>query len=141
MAEFLLEIFSEEIPARMQEKAAADLARLVTAKLIDAKLDHSAVSSYVTARRLTLHIGDLSAEQPDISEERRGPRADAPEKAIEGFLRGAGLTREQLVEREDKKGTFLYAVIDQKGRAASEIIAEFMPEIKTAGITKPALNK
>ncbi|MBT5074516.1 MAG: glycine--tRNA ligase subunit beta [Kordiimonadaceae bacterium] len=129
MAEFLLEIFSEEIPARMQEKAAADLARLVTAKLIDAKLDHSAVSSYVTARRLTLHIGDLSAEQPDISEERRGPRADAPEKAIEGFLRGAGLTREQLVEREDKKGTFLYAVIDQKGRAASEIIAEFMPEI------------
>ncbi|MBT7583704.1 MAG: glycine--tRNA ligase subunit beta [Kordiimonadaceae bacterium] len=96
---------------------------------MDAKLDHSAVSSYVTARRLTLHIGDLSAEQPDISEERRGPRADAPEKAIEGFLRGAGLTREQLVEREDKKGTFLYAVIDQKGRAASEIIAEFMPEI------------
>lgn len=129
MAEFLLEIFSEEIPARMQQKAASDLVRLVSAKLDEAKLDHSGVASYVTARRLTLHIADLSAEQPDISEERRGPRADAPEKAIEGFLRGAGLSRDQLVEREDKKGTFLYAVIDQKGRAASEIIAEFMPEI------------
>ena len=129
MAEFLLEIFSEEIPARMQEKAAIDLVRLVTGKLQDAKLEHNGVSSYVTARRLTLHIETLATEQPDVSEERRGPRADAPEKAIEGFLRGAGLTRDQLVEREDKKGTFLYAIIDQKGRPAMEVIAEFMPEI------------
>lgn len=129
MAEFLLEIFSEEIPARMQQKAAHDLVRLVTGKLTDAKLDHSGVASYVTARRLTLHIADLATEQPDVSEERRGPRADAPEKAIEGFLRGAGVSRDQLVEREDKKGTFLYAVIDQKGRAASEVITEFMPDI------------
>ena len=129
MAEFLLEIFSEEIPARMQEKASSDLERLVTDKLNEAKLNHEGVKTYVTARRLTLHIENLAAEQPDVSEERRGPRADAPEKAIEGFLRGVGLTRDQLVEREDKKGTFLYAVIDQKGRPASDVIAEFMPEI------------
>lgn len=129
MAEFLLEIFSEEIPARMQEKAAADLARLVTAKLNEAKLDHSGVQAYVTARRLTLHIAELMIEQPDVSEERRGPRADAPEQAISGFLRGAGVERDQLVEREDKKGTFLYAVIDQKGRPAKDVISEFMPEI------------
>ncbi|MDG1709479.1 MAG: glycine--tRNA ligase subunit beta, partial [Emcibacteraceae bacterium] len=85
--------------------------------------------SYVTARRLTLHIENLASVQPDVSEERRGPRADAPDQAISGFLRGAGVAREDLVEREDKKGTFLYAVIDQKGRAANEIISEFMPEI------------
>ncbi len=129
MAEFLLEIFSEEIPARMQSKAADDLARLVTDRLNEAKLDHEGVKAYVTARRLALHIEDLATEQPDVSEERRGPRADAPDKAIEGFLRGAGVVRENLVEREDKKGTFLYAIINQKGRPAKDVIAEFMPEI------------
>ena len=129
MAEFLLEILSEEIPARMQQKAAADLARLVTAKLSEAKLEHSGVKAYVTPRRLTLYIKELVTEQPDVSEERRGPRADAPEQSIAGFLRGAGVERVQLVEREDKKGTFLYAIIDRQGRLASEIIADFMPEI------------
>ena len=129
MAEFLLEIFSEEIPARMQEKASDDLVRLVTTKLTEAALEHSGVTSYVTARRLTLHIAKLSTEQLDVSEERRGPRADAPDQAIDGFLRGAGLTRDDLVEREDKKGTFLYAVIDKKGRAAVDVISEFMPDI------------
>lgn len=129
MAEFLLEIFSEEIPARMQSKAADDLARLVGEKLTDAKLDHQGAKAYVTARRLTLHIEDLATEQPDVSEERRGPRADAPDKAIEGFIRGAGVAREDLVEREDKKGVFLYAIINQKGRPAKEVIAEFIPEI------------
>lgn len=129
MAEFLLEIFSEEIPARMQEKAAADLARLVTTKLTEAALEHSGVTSYVTARRLTLHIAELSTEQADVCEERRGPRADAPDQAIEGFLRGAGVSRSDLVEREDKKGTFLYAVIDKKGRVAADVISEFMPDI------------
>ena len=74
ISEFLLEIFSEEIPARMQEKASKDLVRLVTEKLTEADLEHSFVSSYVTARRLTLHIANLSTEQPDVSEERRGPR-------------------------------------------------------------------
>lgn len=129
MAEFLLEIFSEEIPARMQKKASDDLAGLVTGKLKEAKLEHGDVHAYVTARRLTLHIAELATEQPDVSEERRGPRADAPEKAIEGFLRGAGVSMDDLVEREDPKGTFLYAVINQKGRPAKEVIGEFMPEI------------
>lgn len=129
MAEFLLEIFSEEIPARMQQKAADDLEKLVTDKLNDAKLTFDGVKSYVTARRLVLSITDLAFVQPDVSEERRGPRADAPDQAIAGFLRGAGVAREDLVEREDKKGTFLYAIIDQKGRLASDVIAEFMPEI------------
>lgn len=129
MAEFLLEIFSEEIPARMQQKAADDLNRLVTNKLTEAKLDHEGVKAYVTARRLTLHIEKLTSVQPDVSEERRGPRADAPDQAIAGFLRSAGVAREDLVKREDKKGAFLYAVIDQKGRPATEIISEFMPEI------------
>ncbi len=129
MAEFLLEIFSEEIPARMQEKASVDLKHLVTDKLTDALLEFGEVNSYVTARRLTLHIDSLVTVQQDISEERRGPRSDAPEKAIEGFIRGAGVSREELVEREDKKGTFLYAIIDQKGRNASEIISEAVPDI------------
>lgn len=129
MAEFLFEIFSEEIPARMQQKAADDLEKLVTEKLNDAKLTFDGVKSYVTARRLVLSITDLASVQPDVSEERRGPRADAPDQAIAGFLRGAGVLREDLVEREDKKGTFLYAIIDQKGCSASDVIAEFMPEI------------
>lgn len=129
MAEFLLEIFSEEIPARMQEKASADLKLLICDKLKEATLEFGHVATYVTARRLTVHIEELATLQADLSQERRGPRADAPEKAIEGFLKGAGLTRDQLVERTDKKGTFLYAVIEQKGRSAKDIIAEFMPEI------------
>lgn len=129
MSEFLLEIFSEEIPARMQQNAADNLEKLVTDKLNDAKLTFEGVKSYVTARRLFLSITNLATEQPDVSEERRGPRSDAPDQAIAGFLRGAGVAREDLVEREDKKGTFLYAVIDQKGRPAKDVIAEFMPEI------------
>lgn len=129
MAEFLLEIFSEEIPSRMQQKATDDLEKLVTEKLNDAKLTFDGVKSYVTARRLVLSITDLASVQPDVSEERRGPRADAPDQAITGFLRVAGIAREDLVEREDKKGTFLFAIIDQKGRPASDVIAEFMPEI------------
>jgi glycyl-tRNA synthetase beta chain len=129
MAEFLLEIFSEEIPARMQKKASDDLLALVTEKLKEAKLEHGNVHAYVTARRLTLHITELATEQPDVSEERRGPRADAPDQAIEGFMRGAGVSRGDLVEREDPKGTFLYAIIKQKGRPAKEVIGEFMSEI------------
>lgn len=128
-AEFLLELFSEEIPARMQAKAAADLQKLVTAKLKDASLEFEAATAYVTARRLTLHIEGLSTEQPDVSEERRGPRSDAPEQAIEGFLKGAGITRDQVEVREEKKGTFIYAVIEKAGRPAQEVIAEFLPDL------------
>ncbi|MFC7049201.1 glycine--tRNA ligase subunit beta [Emcibacter nanhaiensis] len=129
MAELLLELFSEEIPARMQQKAADDLKRLVTAKLDEASLTYDKATAYVTVRRLALHIEGLASEQPDVSEERRGPRADAPEKAIDGFLKGAGVSRDQVEIREEKKGTFLYAVIEKKGRPASEVLAEFLPEI------------
>lgn len=129
MAEFLLELFSEEIPARMQKKAASDLARLVADKLKDAGLSYDKATPYVTVRRLVLHIEGLDTEQPDVREERRGPRADAPEKAIEGFLKGAGVTRDQVEIREEKKGTFLYAVIERKGRKTSDVIAEFLPEV------------
>ncbi len=129
MSEFLLELFSEEIPARMQAKAADDLKRLVTDKLKDAGLNFDQADAYVTTRRLCLHITGLDSEQPDIREERRGPRADAPERAIEGFLRGAGVTRDQVEIREEKKGTFLYAIIERKGRKTSDVLAEFLPEI------------
>ncbi len=129
MAEFLLELFSEEIPARMQAKAADDLKRLVTGKLKDAGLKHGQADAYVTPRRLCLLIAGLDSEQPDISEERRGPRADAPQKAIEGFLRGAGVTQKQVEIREEKKGTFLYAIIERKGRKTSDVLAEFLPDI------------
>lgn len=128
-SEFLLELFSEEIPARMQAKAAADLQKLVTAKLKDASLEFDTATTYVTARRLTLHIEGLSSEQPDVSEERRGPRADAPEQAIAGFLKGAGLTRDEVEVREEKKGTFLYAVIEKAGRPAADVIVEFLPDL------------
>ncbi len=129
MSEFLLELFSEEIPARMQMKAAQDLKRLVTDKLKGAGLNFDQTDSYVTPRRLCLHITGLDSEQPDIREERRGPRADAPDRAIEGFLRGAGVTRDRTEIREEKKGTFLYAIIERKGRKTSDVLAEFLPEI------------
>lgn len=128
-SEFLLELFSEEIPARMQAKAAADLKRLITDKLKEAGLRFEQADAYVTPRRLCLHIAGLDSEQPDTREDRRGPRADAPEQAIEGFLRGAGVIKDQVEIREEKKGTFLYAVIKRKGRKTSDVLAEFLPEV------------
>lgn len=124
MTDLLIELFSEEIPARMQAKASDDLKRLMTTALKEAGLSFDGTNAYATPRRLALHVIGLPTSTPDISEERRGPRADAPEQAIAGFLRGAGVAREDLVEREDKKGTFLYAVIEQKGRATADVVAE-----------------
>ncbi len=129
MAELFLEILSEEIPARMQAQARQDLERLVCSALTDAGLGFSYAVSYTTSQRLVLKVDGVPLTTPDTKEERRGPRSDAPEAAIEGFLRGAGLKRENLVEREDKKGTFLYAIIEKEGGAASQVIAEFMPNI------------
>ncbi len=129
MAELLLELFSEEIPAGLQARAADDLKRLVTEKLKAEGLSFDKAETCATPRRLTLVIDGLPVSQPDISEERRGPRADAPEKAIEGFLKSAGITRDQAQERAEAKGTFLYAVIEKKGRATAEVIADFMPGI------------
>lgn len=122
MAELLLEFFSEEIPARMQAAAEADLKRMLLKELDEARLTYGTVTTYSTPRRLTIVVDDMPTAQPDLKEERRGPRADAPAQAIEGFLRGCGLTRDQLVEREDKKGTFLYAVIEKSGQPVSDII-------------------
>lgn len=122
MADLLIELFSEEIPARMQAKAASDLERIMGDALKAAGLTFDGANSYATPRRLALHMTGIPESTPDVREERRGPRADAPEKAIEGFLRGAGVAREDLVEREDKKGTFLYAIIEREGRAAADVI-------------------
>lgn len=124
MADLLIELFSEEIPARMQKKASDDLKRMICDALKDAGLTFDSADAYATPRRLALNITGLPLTTPDVSEERRGPRADAPEKAIEGFLRGAGVERSDLVEREDKKGTFLYAIIEKKGQAAADVIAD-----------------
>lgn len=132
MAELLLELFSEEIPARMQVRAADDLKRLVTDKLKEAGLDWTGAEVHSTPRRLTLVIDGLPTAQPDVREERRGPRADAPEKAIEGFLNSAGLTRDQVETREEKKGTFLYAVIEKKGGATADVIRDIVPAVIAA---------
>ncbi|MEM8842754.1 MAG: glycine--tRNA ligase subunit beta, partial [Pseudomonadota bacterium] len=124
MPDLLLELFSEEIPARMQARAAADLKRLVTDHLVEAGLTYAGAGSFVTPRRLVLTLDGLPAMTAAQREERKGPRVDAPEKAIEGFLRATGLSRDQIEERDDKKGKVLFAVIDKPGRAAEEVIAE-----------------
>ena len=132
MAELLLELFSEEIPARMQVRAADDLKRLVTDKLKEAGLDWDRAEAHSTPRRLTLVIDGLPTVQPDVREERRGPRADAPEKAIEGFLKSAGLTRDQVETRQEKKGAFLYAVIERQGGRTAEVIRDMVPAVIAA---------
>ncbi len=123
MAELLLEILSEEIPARMQARAAADLKRLVTAALEEAHLGFETAESYVTPRRLTLVVDGLPPAQPDVTEERKGPRVGAPEKAIEGFLRSAGLDSvEQCEVREIKGNEFYFATIKKPGEAAATVL-------------------
>ncbi|WCL53793.1 glycine--tRNA ligase subunit beta [Gimibacter soli] len=128
MAELLIELFSEEIPARMQAKAAEDLKTLMTDALKAAGLAFEAADAYATPRRLVLTVTGLPVVTPDVSEERRGPRADAPEKAIEGFLKGAGVTLDQCEKREDPKGTFLYAVIEKKGQKTADVVAKALED-------------
>ncbi|WP_160004947.1 glycine--tRNA ligase subunit beta [Rhizobium sp. 18055] len=131
MPDLLLELRSEEIPARLQRKAAGDLKKLVTDALVEAGLSYEGAREYWTPRRLTLDIRGLTARSADVREERKGPRTDANEKAIEGFLRGAGLSSiaEAQVQSDPKKGDFYVAIISKAGRAAEEIIAEVMPSI------------
>lgn len=131
MPDLLLELRSEEIPARMQRKAAGDLKKLVTDALVEAGLTYEGVREYWTPRRLTLDIRGLNARSADVREEKKGPRTDANEKAIEGFLRGAGLSdiSQAQVVSDPKKGDFYIAIINKPGRAAEEIIAEVMPGI------------
>jgi len=120
MPQLLLELFSEEIPARMQAAAARDLERLVGEKLKEAGLAFESMQAFAGPRRLALAVEGLPAAQEDRAEERKGPKASAPDQAIEGFLRSTGLTRDQLEERDG----ILFAKIDRKGRKTSEIIAE-----------------
>lgn len=132
MSELLLEIFSEEIPARMQRNAAADLMRLTGQALKDAGFENLTLTPYVTPRRLTLHATGLAARQPDVREERKGPRANAPDAALQGFLKSTGLTKDQLTVQADPKGDFYLAVIERKGSATADVIARIMPDILRA---------
>jgi glycyl-tRNA synthetase beta chain len=129
MPDLLLELFSEEIPARMQARAAADLKKLVTDGLVEAGLTYASAGAFSTPRRLVLTVEGLLAASPRQREERKGPRADAPEKALAGFLRSTGLTRDQLEVRADKKGDVFFAVIEKPGRPAADIIAEVVPQV------------
>nr|WP_247738181.1 glycine--tRNA ligase subunit beta [Sulfitobacter sp. R18_2] len=126
--DLLIELFSEEIPARMQKRAGEDLQKLVTNGLVEAGLTYGSAAVFTTPRRLTLALGDMLAASPRQVEERKGPKADAPEKAVEGFLRGAGLTRDQLEERDTPKGKVLFAKIEKPGRPAAEIVAEVLEQ-------------
>ena len=131
MAELVLELFSEEIPARMQGRAAEDLKRLVTDGLKAQGLEVGEAKAFATPRRLALMVEGVPAKSPDISEERKGPRVNAPEAAIAGFLKGAGLTsiKDATVVKDEKKGDFYVAKIDKPGRKAGEIIAEVVPAV------------
>jgi len=126
MPDLLIELFSEEIPARMQTRAADDLRKLVTNGLVEAGLTYAGAAALSTPRRLVLTIEGLLAKSPTLREERKGPRVDAPEQAIEGFLRGAGLTRDQLVERDAGKARVYFAVVEKPGRPAADIVAEVL---------------
>ena len=132
MAQLLLELFSEEIPARMQERARQDLASLVADGLTRQGLSFAPPQSFVTPRRLTLVIEDLPKATPDIAEERRGPRVGAPEAALEGFLKGAGLTLEQCERRDTGKGVFYFAVLSRAGRPTEEVVQEVVEQVLAA---------
>src|SRR5262245_44343790 len=131
MPDLLLELRSEEIPARLQRKAAGDLKKLVTDGLVEAGLTYEAAGDYWTPRRLTLDVRGLTARSRDVSEERKGPSVKAPEQAIAGFLRSAGLSdiSQAHLHSDAKKGDFYVAHITKAGRPAEAIIAELMPRI------------
>ncbi len=134
MPDLLLELRSEEIPARMQRKAAGDLRKLVTDALVEAGLTYEAARAYWTPRRLALDVRGLTARSKDIREERKGPSTKAPEAAVQGFLRSAGLSsvEDAEIQSDPKKGDFYVARIVRPGRAADEIVAAVMPGIVKA---------
>ncbi|MGA7490350.1 MAG: glycine--tRNA ligase subunit beta [Xanthobacteraceae bacterium] len=133
MPDLLLELFSEEIPARMQARAAEDLRKLVTDRLVAAGLLYDGAKAFVTPRRLVLAVQGLPARQPDVREEKKGPRVGAPDGAVQGFLRAAGLKSiAEAKVQPDKKGDFYVAVIEKPGRPAIEVIAEIVPEVVKA---------
>jgi glycyl-tRNA synthetase beta chain len=126
MPDLLIELFSEEIPARMQARARDDLRRMVTDGLVGAGLTYAGTGAFSTPRRLTLTVQGLTAESRPVREERKGPRADAPAAALEGFLRSTGLARDQLELRDDKKAQVYVAVIEKPGRPAADIVAQVL---------------
>jgi glycyl-tRNA synthetase beta chain len=130
MPDLLLELLSEEIPARMQARAAEDLRKAITDRLVDAGLVYDGAKTFVTPRRLALAVQGVPVRQPDRREEKKGPRVGAPEPAVAGFLKAAGL--KSLAEAKvqpDKKGDFYVAVVEKRGRAALEVISEILPEV------------
>jgi glycyl-tRNA synthetase beta chain len=130
MPDLLIELFSEEIPARMQPRAAEDLRKLVTDRLVAAGLVYEGAKAFATPRRLALTVQGVPARQPDVKEERKGPRVGSNEGAIKGFLKAAGLTSiEQAKVQPDKKGDFYVAAIEKKGRAAIDVIGEIVPDV------------
>src|SRR5437660_8900956 len=131
MPELLLELFSEEIPARMQAKAADDLRRMVTDRLVAEGLVYEGAKAFATPRRLTLTVHGIPARQSDLKEERRGPRVGGPDAAIQGFLKATGLSSldEAKIQRDPKKGDFYVALIEKRGRATLEVLADMLPVI------------
>jgi glycyl-tRNA synthetase beta chain len=128
--DLLFELFSEEIPARMQARAAEDLKKMVTDRLVDAGLVYEGARAYVTPRRLTLFVQGVPMRQPDLREEKKGPRVGAPDAAIQGFLKSAGLASvsEAKIER-DKRGDFYVALIEKPGRPAADVLTEILPVV------------
>src|ERR1700686_1825520 len=130
MPDLLLELFSEEIPARMQARAAEDLLKGVTDRLVGAGLVYEGAKAFVTPRRLTLSVHGVPARQPDLREEKKGPRVGAPDNAIAGFLKAAGLKSIDAAKvQPDKKGDFYVARIEKPGRAALDVIGEILPDV------------
>ncbi|MFG1391908.1 glycine--tRNA ligase subunit beta [Xanthobacter agilis] len=131
MPDLLLELFSEEIPARMQAQAADTLRKLVTDALVNRGLLYEGAKAFVTPRRLALAVHGLPGKQADQREEKKGPRVGAPEQALAGFLKSAGLASidQAKIQSDPKKGDFYVAVVEKKGRPTAEVIAEIIPEI------------
>jgi glycyl-tRNA synthetase beta chain len=130
MPDLLLEFLSEEIPARMQARAAEHLKKMVTDRLVAAGLVYEGAKAFATPRRLALSVHGVPVQQPDIKEEKKGPRVGAPAQAIAGFLKAAGLTSiDQAKVQPDKKGDFYLAVIEKPGRPALDVLAEMIPEV------------
>src|SRR5215470_17197896 len=133
MPEFLLELLSEEIPARMQARAADDLKKLFADKLKDAGLEHKKADAFVTPRRLVLRADGLPEQQPDLREEKKGPRVGAPEAAIAGFLKSVGLdSLDKCEQRTVGKAEFWFAAIERKGRPTAELLPAMVAEIVAA---------
>src|SRR6476620_3286791 len=131
MPDLLLELFSEEIPARMQAKAADDLRRMVTDRLVAEGLVYDGARAFATPRRLALTVHGIPARQADLKEERKGPRVGGPDAAIAGFLKSAGLASldEAKIQRDPKKGDFYIALIEEPGRATLDVLADMLPVI------------